>query len=203
MDRFSRFQGFVLLLKALLSPKLAVDLGKILRMNNVGGLVLDVAAGGSGSGPKILGEDTVALDISRGEIREAIGNNAKAQWICADAKLMPFRENSFDCEITFCGLMYIHGKVNKKQTLKELLRTLKKNGKIVLIEPVIEKEIGHHIIKFRIFNNGRYSHEDGFGILGKGIKQTPEFLKKIAGENNATIEFKQVNRYFVAVIKKP
>ncbi|RLE65182.1 MAG: hypothetical protein DRJ38_04165 [Thermoprotei archaeon] len=105
---------------------------------NVGGLILDFVAGGSGSDSKILRENIVALDISIDEIKEAIKSEAQAWWICADGRMTPFRDGVFDYVITFYGLMFISEKENKKRVLEENLRVLKKNSKMLLVEPIIK-----------------------------------------------------------------
>lgn len=119
----SRIASIGLILKALFSRKITLDLGSILENCGVKGLVLDVAAGGSGSGPKVMGEETVALDLSVDEIRDAINNQANAHWICADARKMPLQDDIFDYVITFAGLMYIRGEENKTQVLRESLKS--------------------------------------------------------------------------------
>ena len=131
-----KLRAILLLLKVILSRGLIIDLGEILSEHSVSDLVLDVAAGGSGTGPKILGGSTVALDISVDEIKEAIKNKAKAIWVCADARTMPFRDYVFNWAITFFGLMFICKKEDKERVLREILRVAKR---VILVEPIIKK----------------------------------------------------------------
>jgi ubiquinone/menaquinone biosynthesis C-methylase UbiE len=199
----SRITVIGLILKALFSRKVTIDLGSILEASSVAGLVLDIASGGSGSGPKILGKECVALDLSVNEIKDAIENQAKAQWICADARNMPFQDDAFDNAVTFAGLMYIKGLENKEKVLREALRVIKKDGKLVLIEPIIQRESGGHIVKFRVLNKGKTIHSTGFGIAGKEIKQTPKLIEIIADEIRARFKpIKEENNYFVIVLSK-
>jgi ubiquinone/menaquinone biosynthesis C-methylase UbiE len=198
-----RVTGIGLILKALFSRKVTVDLGDILESCDVGGLILDIAAGGSGSGPKVLGEETVALDLSVSEIKDAIENQARAHWICADAKNMPFQGNLFDYAVTFAGLMYIKGEENKKQVLREALRVIRKDGKLVLVEPRIRKNSGGFIVKFQVLNKGKTIHSTGFGIAGKEIGQTPKLIKVIADKIRARFELlKEENNYFVITLSR-
>jgi ubiquinone/menaquinone biosynthesis C-methylase UbiE len=145
----------------------------------------------------------VALDLSVKEIKDAIENYAKAQWICADAKNMPFRDNAFDNAVTFAGLMYISDKENKRQVLKEALRVLKENGKLVLVEPSIQKDSGAYIVKFKVLNKGKTIHSTGFGIAGKKIRQTSKLIEIIAEKMGARFELlREENNYFVVTLSK-
>ena len=91
-------------LKRIIEKPLEIDLGKIFDKYGIfgNGLVLDIAAGGSGTGPKILGDNIIALDISKEEIAEAIRNEAYAQWVCADARKLPFKNNSLRLYNNIC-----------------------------------------------------------------------------------------------------
>ena len=93
------------------------------------GLVLDIAAGGSGTGPKILGDNIIALDISKEEIAEAIRNEAYAQWVCADARKLPFKNNSFDLIVCSEVLTHLH---EYKRPLAEFKRVLSSDGIIII-----------------------------------------------------------------------
>ena len=201
-EAIHRLRTILSILKIIFSSGLTVDLGAILSEYNVGGLVLDLAAGGSGSGPKVLGENIVALDISIDEIKEAIKSGAQAWWICADGKMTPFRDGVFDYVITFYGLMFIYKKENKKRILKENLRVLKKNSKMLLVEPIIKKEMGSYFAKIRVLDRGDFLHETCFGISGKGIKQTLELLREFAAENDIPLRYTETEHYFVAVLTK-
>ena len=184
----------LLLLKAVLSRGLIIDLGKILSEHSIGDLVLDVAAGGSGTGPKILGGSTVALDISVDEIKEAIKNKAKAIWVCADARTMPFRDYVFNWAVTFFGLMFICKKEDKERVLREILRVAKR---VILVEPVIKISSGDYLVKVQVLNKGKPLHKVYFGISGEGIKQTPTLIEKIVTSIGASLKCTERKGYFI------
>ena len=187
---------FLLVLKAMLSPALCVDLGRIVEENGVGGLVLDVAAGGSGTGPKVLGRDTVALDVSVEEIREAVRNGAKARWVCADARRMPFRDRAFDWAITFFGLMYIRGRGDKERVLREGLRVARK---VLLVEPVIARRAGDYLVRVHVLDKGRTVHRTCFGVSGKNIRQTGSVVRMMAG-SGSLVRLREERNYFIATL---
>jgi len=56
-------------LKRIIEKPLEIDLGKIFDKYGIfgNGLVLDIAAGGSGTGPKILGDNIIAFQVFLGE----------------------------------------------------------------------------------------------------------------------------------------
>lgn len=61
-------------LKKAIEKPIKIDVGKIFNKYGISStsLVLDIAAGGSGTGPKVLGKNIIALDISKEEINSAI-----------------------------------------------------------------------------------------------------------------------------------
>jgi len=74
---------------------------------------LDVATG-DGTVPWLLQGNAVALDISKNVLRDAKKGcvapgpwTRRTDWICGDARLLPFRPNSFDFVTIFAGLMFI------------------------------------------------------------------------------------------------
>ena len=190
-------------LKALFSRAVTIDLGKILSQHQVSGLVLDVAAGGSGTGPKILGEGTVALDVSTEEIGEAIRGGAKARWVCADGVTMPFRDNVFDHVMTFFGLLYIRGTDKKRAVLRESLRVLRGGGKLVLVEPTVNRDVGDYLVKVKVLNHGQPVHTASYGVSGRGIGQTPTLISDFAKRVGASLKQLEAERYFVAALTKP
>ena len=168
-------------LKRIIEKPLEIDLGKIFDKYGIfgNGLVLDIAAGGSGTGPKILGDNIIALDISKEEIAEAIRNEAYAQWVCADARKLPFKNNSLDFIITFVGLAYISGYEDKLAVLKEAYRALKRDGLILLVEPEIPEECQDYMKYFVIYKNGTRINETILGISGTDITQSQQLLAKL------------------------
>lgn len=139
-------------------------------------LVLDVATG-VGTIPSMLGSDVVAHDVSN-EILKQGKRIRRANWLCADACVMPFRNNIFDMVVIFAGLMFIVGRESKAKMLEECFHVLKNRGKLVIIEPTIEDTRKNLPIRFILSWKGR-----GIGDVGVGLphptEQSAESLKTI------------------------
>ncbi len=99
-------------------------------------LLLD-AGGGTGrvsiSLRKIVRE-VIVVDISRGMLRYAVRKGLSAT--CAFVELLPFRSNSFDRIIMVDALHHI---IRQNDAVVELWRVLIPGGRIVIIEPNIQK----------------------------------------------------------------
>jgi len=186
-------------LKRIIENPFEIDLGKIFDKYGIFGdsLVLDIAAGGSGTGPKILGENTIALDISREEISSAIKDGATAQWICADARKLPFKNNSLDFIVTFVGLAYISGYENKLAVLKEVYRALKKDGLILLVEPEIPEECQDYMKYFVIYKGGTRINETILGISGTDITQSQKLLAKLLNKAGFKVVIEKIGTLLV------
>ena len=181
-----------------------IDLGDIFAKYGVSGnsLVLDVAAGGSGTGPKILGRNIIALDISIEEIDSAVKEKAYAQWICADARKLPFKDNSIEFVITFIGLAYIHGRENKLKVLKEAYRTLKNDGSLLLAEPKIAENCRDYMGYFVVYKKGVLINETILGVSGENIMQTQKLLVELLQNAGFETNIEKEDDIFVIVGKK-
>ena len=194
---------YIKLKKAVENP-IRIDLGKIFRkfgMSNRN-LILDIAAGGSGTGPKVLGRQTVALDISKTEIGSAKNEGALAQWVCADATKLPFKEETFDFAFTFIGLAYIKGKENKLMTLKETYRVLRSGGILLLIEPEISENVKDYMEYYVVCKDGKIINETIFGVSGAEITQTLEMLSDMLQHVKFKVHVEARDRYFIIAGRK-
>ena len=127
---------------------------------------------------------------------------ARAEWVCADGMIMPFRDNVFDYVVTFYGLLYIRGEDEKRAVLKESLRVLKGGAKLVLVEPVVNRDVGDYLVKVKVLDQGKPVHTVSYGVSGGGIKQTPAFINDFAKNVGAPLEQLEAERYFVAALTK-
>ena len=186
-------------LKRIIEKPLEIDLGKIFNKYRIfsNSLVLDIAAGGSGTVPKILGDNIIALDISKEEIAEAIRTGAFAQWICADARKLPFKNNSLDFIVTFVGLAYISGYGNKLAVLKEAYRTLKRDGLMLLVEPEIPEECQDYMKYFVIYKGEARINETILGISGTDITQSQKLLVKLLKEAGFDVVIEKIGTLLV------
>lgn len=69
---------------------------------------------------------------------------------------LPFEDNKFDCVICIVTMMYLEKDTDQRKAISEMLRVVKRGGRVILIEP---NKTGDNIIKL-------------FGLL-------PFFLRKI------------------------
>lgn len=157
-------------------PKIRISLEKI------EGSVVDVGGGGEGVIAKACGRDTVSLDIRKGEIDEAKSSGAVAQWILCDARLMPFRNETFDAATFFFSLMYIKTSEKKRKVLMETRRVLKSNGMVYLWDAAIEKEPDPYILYVDVSLPSGEQISTGYGIGGEGKEQTLELVQELAEE---------------------
>lgn len=191
-------------LKKVIEEPVELDVGKIFSRHLGSKIknVLDVAAGGSGTGPKVFGKDVIALDISKEEINSALRDGAFAQWICADARNLPLKPNSIDLIFTFVGLAYIIGDINKIKTLREAHQVLKKNGLMLLIEPEISEKCHEYVQYFIVYKNGEKVNEAILGVAGKNIAQSKESLIKYLRDTGFKTETEEVNKILIIICTK-
>ncbi len=78
----------------------------------------------------------VGMDFSR-IYCDFFQKNIQSSTVCGDLQALPFQNNSFDLIIGITALMYVKEK-NLSQTMQSLNNCLKKNGKILLIDPGFE-----------------------------------------------------------------
>ncbi|AEF96359.1 class I SAM-dependent methyltransferase [Methanotorris igneus] len=121
--------------------------------------VLDVGCG-SGEQLKKL-NNAVGLDISI-EMAKIAHKKADKLVVVGNAECLPFKDNTFDCVISFFGAL---NHVNLDKALKEMKRILKKDG--ILIFTVANA----YDIKWILRN-----------IKRKGIKKTIKAIKNKKGE---------------------
>jgi ubiquinone/menaquinone biosynthesis C-methylase UbiE len=188
-------------LKELTKRPVKIDLGEVFRRFGIfdSFLILDIGAGGNGTGPKVLGESVVALDISREEIDSARKERASARWVCADARKLPLQEQCFDFVVTFIGFAYIRGQENKLETLKEVHRVLKNNGLLVMVEPKIPEGTCDYMDCFVVYRNGRQLLETILGVSGGEIFLTEDLLEKLLNKAGFEANLEEKDRYFIVL----
>ena len=110
-------------------------LEKIIRYGEFssGNIILDIGCGTGQFAATLnsLNRFTVCgLDSSVDMLRHAQNKSRDILWILGSGQVLPFHDNLFDCVyMTFV----IHHLDNKEQTLQEVLRVLRRNGKCVVM----------------------------------------------------------------------
>ena len=100
------------------------------------GRLLD-AGGGTGRVAEALRgmvRKTVVADLSRGMLHHAAKKDLAT--VCAETEQLPFAVGAFDRIIMVDSLHHVR---NQRQTIKELWRVIAHGGKMVIIEPDINK----------------------------------------------------------------
>lgn len=125
--------------------------------------ILDIGCG-TGSILKYLGkyfDKAHGIDVSKGMITQARLNNPNGDFISGDANSLPYKNNEFDMVISHAVFHYL----NRNTALKEAIRILKPNGKLVIAEviklPKYQKYIEKLILRY-IFTLLRLIKEHGF-----------------------------------------
>ena len=100
------------------------------------GRLLD-AGGGTGRVAEALSgmvREIVVADLSRGMLHHAAKKDLAT--VCAETEQLPFAAGAFDRIIMVDSLHHVR---NQRQTIKEIWRVIARGGKIVIIEPDINK----------------------------------------------------------------
>ncbi len=99
------------------------------------GLILDLGCGSGRNFEQVKGK-TVGLDFSENMLKfarqAAEEKKINASLVAGDAICLPFRNNIFDAAICISTLQCIEGKANRKKSLKELHRVLRKNSEVLV-----------------------------------------------------------------------
>ena len=97
------------------------------------GIALDIGCAGGLYSRLLndLGFETYGVDTNE-KFLDIAKRNSKVNYILADAKNLPFRDNNFDVIIMLATLEHI---TERENTLKEINRVLKQNGILILTVP--------------------------------------------------------------------
>jgi ubiquinone/menaquinone biosynthesis C-methylase UbiE len=151
-------------------------------LHKLEGLVLDIGGGGEGTIAKACGGETLCVDVSRTEIREAKSRGAVANWVLCDARSMPFRNGIFDVATFFFSLMYVRTYGKKLALMIEARRVLKSNGSLYLWDAAIPEKPDLYVVFVETnLPNGEKIYT-GYGVKGKEKEQTLELVGKLALE---------------------
>lgn len=102
-------------------------------------VVLDLACGNGVSTANIKGKIVVGLDLSSEQLAKAKIKYPDKSYVVADARKLPFADNTFDLIV---GINMLHHVLDPEKVLKECYRALKRNGKLLTVDPNLYNPIG-------------------------------------------------------------
>ncbi|MFX0091689.1 MAG: class I SAM-dependent methyltransferase [Candidatus Hodarchaeota archaeon] len=173
---------------------------KILLTKIPPGRILDVGGGGEGIVAQIGKERVTAVDRLESEIEEARPNAPTATWRVADARDLPFENESFDNATAFFSFMYMTTPT-KKDVCKEIYRVLPPGGELWVWDANIICKEPEFIIALSIqLPNGK--------IIGTGYgsrqKQTSKSISEILKETRFEVsDLHSSEFWFFVKAKKP
>ena len=100
------------------------------------GLILDVGGGGEGIIGLLKGEQVVAIDLNKRELEEAPDGPLK---IVADARDLPFLDQTFGVATAFFSLMYLKSRADCAKAVAEVFRVLEPGGRFLIWESAIDR----------------------------------------------------------------
>ncbi len=101
-------------------------------------LILDVGGGGEGLVSRIAQDRVCAVDIKLSEVREARIYDPESNWFVADARDLPFKDETFDLATFWYSLMFMRHRAAKKTALQETFRVLRRGGRLHIMAAAIE-----------------------------------------------------------------
>ena len=96
-----------------------------------GAEILDVGIGVGDLSGLFNVKSVTGIDISKAMLKECKKQHPEFTLVLGDAKKLPFKDNSFDA---VCCRNFLQNFENPKKPFREMLRVLKRGGKIVVVE---------------------------------------------------------------------
>jgi len=167
------------------------------------GYVLDVGGGGEGIIGILKGNQAVAIDLRKSELEEAPDGALK---IVADARDMPFLDQTFSTATAFFSLMYLKCRSDYEQVFREAYRVLKPGGRFLVWDANIccpaEIDTPAYVILLRVIV-GDQEVETGYGQPWPDEAHDPVFHVNLAeGAGFRLVEKKEVGGLFFLELEK-
>jgi ubiquinone/menaquinone biosynthesis C-methylase UbiE len=180
-----------------------------------GGKVLNV---GCAHGPDFLtfikGFELWGVDFSPAMLKQALKYSAKFQFqvnlAVADARSLPFPDNTFDWAISVAAYHHIKGEGERERAFMELKRVLKPGGEAFLTvwnhgQPGFWLKSKDQNVPWRLRGKivYRYYHLFSYGELKKLLTKTGWDILAISPEKSYRFPIKNFSRNICAVVKNP
>lgn len=118
-----------------------------------------------------------AKEIIRNELSEKLAKKIKFE--IADARDLPFKNESFDIAVSFSTIEHIPGKKNREKAIKEMVRVTKKGGYLVITVP--------NRLNFYTYREHKKLMKLGRNDFGYECFYTPWQLRKLLVKNELKI----------------
>ena len=103
------------------------------------GWILDFGGGGEGIVGQVKGNQVIAIDRRKSELKEALERNCKALMIEMDGTNLKFLDNTFQTTTAFFSLMYVRNPNDMKKIFLEIYRVLKSGGNFLIWDANLSK----------------------------------------------------------------
>ena len=165
-------------------------------------LILDLGGGGEGVVGQLRGRQVVAVDLRREELEESAVGPIK---VVANAKELPFLDESFDAATAFFFLMYVPA-ADRASVLKEAHRVLRPGGTLhiwdVLIPAPGERTQEMFVVPVRAELPDR-TIETGYGVPWKDRQMSAASTSQMAQAAGFTVsDLKQDGEtFYLALVR--
>jgi ubiquinone/menaquinone biosynthesis C-methylase UbiE len=165
-------------------------------------LLLDLGGGGEGVVGQLRGRQVVAIDSRREELDESAEGPIK---VVANAKELPFLDESFDAATAFFFLMYVPAE-DRAAVLKEAHRVLRPGGKLRIWDVMIPARDGRtqqmFVVPVRAELPGR-TVETGYGVPWAGREMSGESITQLAQAAGFTVsDMTQIGETFCLTLER-
>lgn len=164
--------------------------------------ILDLGGGGEGIIGQLMGSRVTAIDIRPDELNDAPGSPVK---VVADARNLPFEDNTFNCATAFYFLMYLKSE-DYTRVFQEAFRVLRPSGHLVIWDANIPLSKDQ---KERLFIAPVKVHlpqgpvTTAYGTPWQNKALSADQLKIIAQQAGFTVvESQEQNHGFILILKK-
>ncbi|MHA1121674.1 MAG: class I SAM-dependent methyltransferase [Candidatus Heimdallarchaeota archaeon] len=159
------------------------------------GKIIDIGGGGEGIIAQIGADRVTAVDKLESEIKSAQPKAPTATWQVADARDLPFENESFDNATVFFSLMYMKKSV-KEEVISEVFRVLPSGGEFWIWDANIQKDgIFVTMLKIKLPNGKTIS--TGYG--SKDCTQSPESISEILQKKGFKIKEITTNKLWFLI----